>query len=330
MSRNTKLFLSVILAGVLACGAVVAVFLSTFLQVPDFSGMLTLVEVPIKLANGTKSTRMMGPQAPGWAAFSQISDDLITAVISSEDTSFYSHQGVDFHEMKESLKKDLVEKRWARGGSTITQQVIKNVYLSPEKSLWRKLKEVIWARELDKQLTKQQVLCFYLNMAEWGPGIYGIREAAQHYFAASPAQLNPKQGAFLAMLIPSPVKYHNAYFPKKKLTKWASSRVNHILKIMSAMGYLDTAQYEAALHQSLWGEVPDASAEGLDDEIPPIEGDTDLPDAGVPAETSRGVKPARTEKPVTLNPDSSPVPADKGESPTPLDEPTPETTFAPQ
>jgi len=182
---------------------------------------------------------------------------------------------VDIHELKEAIKKDIEEKRWARGASTLTQQVVKNVYLSSEKTLWRKFKEILWARELEKVLTKAQIITFYVNMAEFGPGVYGVREASSHYFNEGPGQLTSRQSAFLAMLLPSPRRYHS-YFQRKRMSPWASGRVNRILQIMNRMGFIDQGTYASALQEALWGEVPQANPlpavtedEPIGEDLPP-------------------------------------------------------------
>lgn len=267
MGKASRVFLGITLALVLIAGAGVSVVVA-LTNAPDFGGMKSKVDVPIKLADGTKSKKWMGPAAPGWVPIKEISNDLLMAVIASEDTTFFSHNGVDYHELREAMKKDLNEKKWARGASTLTEQVVKNVYLSPEKSVWRKIREFLWAQQLEKNLTKSQILCFYVNMAEWGPGIYGIGEASRHYFQESPSEISPKQGAFLAMLLPSPIKYH-IYYQRRELTDWSTKRVNQILHVMNAMGFIDDTAYEQARMESLWGEQPklvDPSAVPSDDE----------------------------------------------------------------
>jgi membrane peptidoglycan carboxypeptidase len=242
----------------LFAGFVVVVVLSLMsfydlvLRVPDFTQLKESVDVPIRLANGKAAMRRMGPRAPGWTSLSAVSEWLPRAVISSEDASFYSHKGIDVHEIREAFKKDWKEGRFARGASTLTQQVLKNVYLYHYPRLWRKVKELAWAPKLEAALSKPQILSFYLNMAEWGPGIYGVGEAARHYFSISPAGLSPRQAAFLAMLLPSPRRYH-AYFREKKLTAWANKRVNRILEVMNKLGQLPAEAYESALTEKLWG-----------------------------------------------------------------------------
>jgi len=251
MQKTGKILLASILAFVLLLGAGIALIVGILTTTPDFSKMRGAVSVPIQLKDKTKSKRLVGPRAPGWVKIADISNHLLMAVIASEDASFFSHEGVDYHELKEAMKKDIEEKRWARGASTLTQQVVKNVYLSQEKTLSRKFRELLWAREMDKSLSKSEILCFYVNMAEWGKGLYGIGAASWHYFQVAPADLTARQGAFLAMLLPSPRKYES-YYHKKELTPWAHSRVNQILRVMNRMGFLEEGAYQAALQEKLW------------------------------------------------------------------------------
>ncbi len=256
MQKSSKLILATALALFIFCGAGIATMFGVLAAQPDFRKMRSQVTILIKKRDKTKSTKQIGPRAPGWVPMKQVSNHLLMAVISSEDASFFSHNGVDMHELREALKKDIEEKRWARGASTITQQVVKNVFLTQEKTITRKIREILWAWQLDKALSKPEVLCFYVNMAEWGPGIYGIRDAAQHYFQKPASELSAKESAFLAMLLPSPWRYHS-YFERKKLTPWAAGRVEQILRVMNRMGFLDDDEYAATRHENLWG-MPDA------------------------------------------------------------------------
>lgn len=267
MEKGTRLVLALTLASAVGLGCFVALIIDTVTNVPDFREMRDKVVVPIKLANKEKSEKEMGPKAKGWVPISQLSNHVLMAVISSEDTSFFSHKGVDYHELKEAIKKDWEEKKWARGGSTLTQQVVKNVYLGKQKTLWRKFKEFFWAGELEKTLSKSEILNFYVNMAEWGPGIYGIRDAAQHYFGVHPSLITAKQAAFLAMLLPSPIKYHS-YYEKKELTSWAKKRIGQILKVMNRMGFLDESDYQVALAEKLWGTTGDISPQIAEGSVP--------------------------------------------------------------
>ncbi len=181
-----------------------------------------------------------------WIDLKGISPFARGAIVLSEDWAFFDHEGVDVEQMKVALS-EMVDEGKFRGASTITQQMVKNVYLSNSRTLWRKLYEIILAHKVDRVLTKNKILEIYLNSIEYGPGLYGIRAASQHYFKKSPASLGPKESAFLAMLLPSPKRYYVS-FSKKRLTKFASSRIKAILKKMR-MGKLITPEqfeYEVA------------------------------------------------------------------------------------
>lgn len=139
-----------------------------------------------------------------WTPLPRISHHLRKAVIVSEDAAFYNHNGIDFYEMKESLKKNFAVMSFSRGFSTITMQLARNLYLSPQKSIKRKFKEIIIALWMERKLSKNRILEIYLNVIEWGRGIYGAEAATQHYFGKSAASLTPHEAAFLAAIIPGP------------------------------------------------------------------------------------------------------------------------------
>lgn len=151
---------------------------------------------------------------------SQISPFLREAVILAEDPRFYEHSGIDFKELWESLKTNLDRKAFVRGGSTIPQQLVKNLYLSPEKSLIRKWREIILALRISRCLTKERILELYLNVAEWGPGIFGINAAAQRYFHKAPSGLTAEESALLASILPNPRRYKIAS-PSPRIRKKA-------------------------------------------------------------------------------------------------------------
>lgn len=278
MEKSSRILLALSIATIVTALAGTGAVLQILSYSPNFEKLRSHIPVPTWSKGQIVGSRHVGPQASGWTSLDLISNFLIGAVISSEDTSFFGHQGIDFHELREAIKKDLREKRWARGASTLTQQVIKNVYLSQEKTLWRKLREILWAWELDKHLSKSEILCFYLNMVQWGPSVYGIREAASHYFEVTPWELTARESAFLAMLLPAPEKYY-VYFKKKKLTHFAKRRIEQILKVMNRMGYLTDENYESALEESLWGDNPETiTSQPLEEE------DFEEPSSSFPSE----------------------------------------------
>lgn len=146
-----------------------------------------------------------GPLKPHpWVYYEQIPPGLKRAVVAAEDASFVSHHGFDWEGMRKALDKDLAHKRAVAGGSTITQQLAKNLFLSEHRSLWRKMQEAIITLMLEGVWSKHRILEVYLNVIEWGDGLFGCAAAARHYYQASVMQLNDAQSARLASMIPRP------------------------------------------------------------------------------------------------------------------------------
>ena len=142
-----------------------------------------------------------------WVPFDQISIELKKAVLVGEDLSFFAHNGFDTHEIKVAAREAVRGKR-VRGASTITQQLAKNLWLSPSRNPTRKLREIILTRQLERHLTKQRILGLYLNVVEFGPGIYGVGAASRHYFGIPAAALDSEQAAQLAASLPRPSSWH--------------------------------------------------------------------------------------------------------------------------
>ncbi len=193
------------------------------------------------------------PGSPSYVQLKDISPYMIHAVIVAEDGSFYSHKGFDWKEIQESLEANLKAGGAKRGGSTLTQQLAKNVFLSQEKSLWRKLKEAYLAYGIETHYKKDFILEKYLNVVEFGPGLYGVKNAAEHYFKKPPSQLHPLEAAWLAHLLPNPKVYSQA-FRKGALTPFSKKMVMIILRRMAAYGKLSPIGYERA--ESLIAEFP--------------------------------------------------------------------------
>jgi len=143
-------------------------------------------------------------QVQRWVPYSRISPDLKRAVLAAEDSAFWQHEGIDVQQVRESLELDLEQRSLLRGGSTITQQLAKNLYLSPSKNPLRKLRELLIARRLEAELTKRRILEVYLNVIEWGNGIYGAEAAARAYFHKPASALGPEESALLAGAIINP------------------------------------------------------------------------------------------------------------------------------
>lgn len=139
-----------------------------------------------------------------WVSLSQVAPHAVESVLASEDDRFFDHAGLDLHETKRALGEAWEKKRLGRGASTLTQQLAKNLWLSHDRSLGRKAKELILARRLEAALSKNRILELYLNVAEWGDGIYGIEAAARAHFGVSASELSVAQGAVLASMLPAP------------------------------------------------------------------------------------------------------------------------------
>lgn len=199
------------------------------------------------------------PKKSSYVRYNQLPKHLVSSLIASEDASFYFHKGFDWDEIKDSLEKSMDAGRWVRGGSTITQQLAKNLYLSPEKSLLRKMKEFFVARQLEKKLTKTQIIEKYFNVVEFGKNIYGIRAAADHYFQTSPANLTPAEGAYLISLLPSPIKYSAGFHNNKELTRYNKNRVTRTLSLLKMQGKISEEEYQteiARVDYGLWSGPP--------------------------------------------------------------------------
>lgn len=144
-----------------------------------------------------------------WVPLSQISPYLVKAVLIAEDDKFWSHEGFDYEAIRKAIEKDVKTKKFKLGGSTISQQLAKNLYLSPSKNPIRKIREAVLTWRMERVLTKRRILELYLNVAEWGDkGIFGIGSAARHYYGKSASELGPEEAARLAAVLPNPRRFN--------------------------------------------------------------------------------------------------------------------------
>lgn len=169
-----------------------------------------------------------------YVPLSRISENLQLAVITAEDDMFWRHKGIDWDNVRSALEKDWQLKRPAYGASTLTQQLAKNLYLSPTKNPLRKVKEMLIARRLEKELGKKRILELYLNVVEWGKGIYGAEAAAQAYFGKPAADLTLEEAVAMAVVLPSPRKLNPA-----KGGKYVERNMKRVIGRMRASGLLD-------------------------------------------------------------------------------------------
>ncbi len=187
---------------------------------------------------------VVGPRNPRWTPYGAIPSAMKKAVVASEDANFYTHEGVDYEAIREAIKADWRKGRFVRGGSTITQQLAKNLFLTREKTLIRKVKELVLARRMDDALSKSRILELYLNVVELGPMVYGIGHAAHYYFGKPPSALTVRECAFLASMLPGP-KVYNPYRRMDRVMK----RSDRILRRMVAARMISREEFEAALSE---------------------------------------------------------------------------------
>jgi len=205
----------------------------------------TSVVITVKDWNRKDHPFVLGPRNRFWTPVSAVPACLKKAVIAAEDANFYAHEGVDYEAIKEAIKTDLQKGKFVRGGSTITQQVAKNVFLSREKTISRKIKELVLARRLDDTLSKSRILELYLNSVELGPMVYGVGRASQYYFGKPPSALTVRESAFLASMLPGPKMYD----PYRKLNR-VVRRSDRILRRMFAAKMITGEEYKGALAES--------------------------------------------------------------------------------
>ena len=162
-----------------------------------------------------------------WVPYNAISRSIKQAVIAAEDSGFSQHDGIDWEAMERAARENLKRGKIRRGGSTITMQLAKNLFLSPERSYLRKAQEVVAAGMMELVLDKRRILELYLNVAEWGVGVFGIEAASRHYFGVSASALDPIQSAWLASILPAPRR-----FDRQRESEWISEKSLIILERM--------------------------------------------------------------------------------------------------
>lgn len=241
-----KKLLYLAIGAVVAYGIYIAISLMFLPSVAELKNRRTTVTIQVKDWHGEYHPFTVGPKNPYWTPSGSIPPEMKWAVILAEDANFYKHEGIDVKAIKNAIKYDLEKKSFARGASTITQQVAKNLFLSREKTISRKIKEIVLAKRMEEELTKGRIIELYLNVVELGPMVYGIGHGARYYFGKPASALTPRECAFLAAMLPGP---RVAYNPYKNLGK-VLKRSNMILRLLRSKGVLTEGEYRQALAQS--------------------------------------------------------------------------------
>jgi len=179
-----------------------------------------------------------------WVSLSQISPYVVKAVLIAEDDKFWSHEGFDFDAIQKAIEKDIKTKKFKFGGSTISQQLAKNLYLSPSKNPVRKIKEAILTWRIEKHLSKKRIIELYLNVAEWGEGLFGIEAAARRYYGKPASDLTGLEAARLASVLPNPRKFNPT-----GTSKYVENRSDRIYQIMIKRGIV-IPEYEEVMSEA--------------------------------------------------------------------------------
>jgi monofunctional glycosyltransferase len=218
-----------------------------------------------------------------WIPYTRISQNLKRAVLVAEDDAFWQHEGIDMEQLKISIRDDIEKGKPIRGGSTITQQLAKNLYLSPSRDPVRKIRELIIARRLEAELSKARIFEIYLNVIEWGDGIWGAEAAARSYFGTSAASLTAPQAALLAGAIINPHSYSPAHANARLLRR---QRI-----ILSRMGgYLPPTAVPVV------NNAPQPSGVNDDDETASASGALSTP--AEPSEPLEPTEPSESSEPI--------------------------------
>ncbi|HSQ15047.1 MAG TPA: monofunctional biosynthetic peptidoglycan transglycosylase [Candidatus Binatia bacterium] len=239
-----RAILSVLAVVGLALAAWVGVSILTLPPVAPLAKPGASMTITVKDWHRKDHRFVVGPRNPRWTPYRAIPAALKKAVIASEDANFYSHEGVDYEAIGEAIKTDWRKGKFVRGGSTITQQLAKNLFLTREKTVIRKVKEFVLARRMDDALSKSRILELYLNVAELGPMVYGVGHASHYYFGKPPSALTVRECAFLASMLPGPKIYN----PYRKMGR-VMQRSNRILRRMVAARMISREEYDAALSE---------------------------------------------------------------------------------
>ena len=190
-----------------------------------------------------------------WVPLGRISPYVVKAVIIAEDDKFWRHEGFDYDAIQKAIEKDLKQKKFKVGGSTISQQLAKNLFLTPSRNPVRKIREAIYTWRMEENLSKKRILELYLNVAEWGEGIFGIEMAARHHFGKSASALSAMEAARLAAVLPNP----RLYSPTGN-SRYVNYRSQKIYGIMVRRGIV-IEEYEEVLQDA--GEAVSDEAGGI-------------------------------------------------------------------
>ncbi len=318
---------------------------ATWLFVPS---VYRLRHGPVTVTRWTKKEgevkATVGPGLKGWSNSKKISRHALHAIVAAEDGKFFDHNGFDFEEIKRSYEVNKKKKKYARGGSTISQQVVKMAFLSREKSLVRKAREAAGTGLMELILSKEQILEWYINLAEFGDNVYGLEAACWHYFKTKPELLSIEQAVHLALVLPSPNGWSRG-LRNRSLTAFGHRRFAAILNRMRQSGYITRTQWFTAVTRGDFGRPINGyaaliAAEKTDQALCPgnpgcPDGDDDATDDELetltypPQKNSAAPSQSPNPDPVPTPATSTPGTPESG-TPTPLPTPSPDPASVPE
>jgi monofunctional biosynthetic peptidoglycan transglycosylase len=251
--------------------------------------------------------------AQSWVPLARVSRHLIHAVLAAEDQNFFGHEGVDWEAIQRSIEKDVEKRRFASGGSTITQQLAKNLFFGTSKTLTRKVRELIVARWLEADLSKARILALYLNVIEWGDGVYGCEAAARRWYGKPANELSAEEAAGLAAMIPNPRRLNPQVNPARH-----ARATRRVLWLMAKAGYLgrdaaglgaepspEPVPEEPEDESPLAAPAPESAGSAGPTTIPSPAAPAAAPAAEAPPPTPAATTPDPTREPIAPEPDPS-------------------------
>ncbi len=247
------------------------------LSLPDVAPLAdpaATLTITVRDWKGEERPFLVGPENPDWTPLRWMPPALVDALVAAEDINFPTHRGVDWKATWEAAKRDWKAGRITHGGSTITQQLAKNLFLSREKTFTRKIRELVLAGRMEKALSKDRILELYLNAVEFGPRVNGAPRAARHYFGRPLSSLSLGECAFLVAMLPSPRVYDP--YRKPERVERATLRV---LDLMRLTGRISQEQHDAGFRQvALMELLPRATATAPSTPFPPEEAEAEAED----------------------------------------------------
>ncbi|MDB5039092.1 MAG: mtgA [Bacteriovoracaceae bacterium] len=222
------------------------VFVGTYFILPDTKKLIQGITLDRIGRDGKLFPFVAGPKNRKFVRLNQIPKSLQTAVLSLEDARFYQHLGIDWVELKIAISTNIEDGKKLRGASSISQQLVKNLYLFSERSFRRKILEALITIKLENTLTKNQILELYLNSIDWGRGLLGISDATIYYFKKNPDELNLKESVFLAAIIPNPSRFGK--FTEDKIPKrFVRTQMMRALQEMYRAGNIKFNDFEEVM-----------------------------------------------------------------------------------